>query len=308
MLTWIKTHKLSTVLLVIVGFAGLNVFTSALGLGSTTNLSMPTLREYGSSRGGVIDSRIGAPSGIGYPQPPQPYEPISQSENRVVVQSSDLSLLVKDVRATGDQIIDHAKNVGGFMVTTSYNSPDESPFAQITVRVPTEELDDSLKYFRSLAVKVTSENLVGTDVTEQYEDLDTRLATLRATKAKFDEILSRAVTVQEILEVQRELINLQQQIDFTLGQKMALSDNAKLTKITVYLSSDELSLPYVPDTSFRPNLIFKQAVRSLVGSLRGAGSALIWIAVYSVIWVPLVGAYILFMRYRRRSNKSPSTP
>lgn len=318
MLTWIKTHKLTTLLLVIVGFFGMNIVTSALGLGSQTSLRIPTLKQYDGAEsyngrsmgsGGVMNAGIIAPGGVSYAPEiyPQPYEPVSQNADRVVIQSSDLSLLVKDVRGTGDQILEYTKTAGGFMVTTSYNSPDESPFAQIAVRIPTEKLDEALKYFRSLAVKVTSENLMGTDVTEQYEDLDTRLSTFRATKTKFEEILNKAVTVQEIMEVQREIINLQQQIDMTLGQKMALSDNAKLTKITIYLSSDELSLPYVPDTSFRPNLIFKQAVRSLVETLRSTASLAIWLVVFSVIWVPILLAYIGFMRWKKTRNKKPST-
>ena len=224
---------------------------------------------------------------------------------RIVIKNSNLSLLVKDVREAGDQILEFIKNKGGFMVTTSYNRPDESPFATITVRVPIDGLDASLDYFQSLAIKVVSENLVGRDVTEEFTDIESRLTTLEKTKVKFESILEKATKVQKILTVQREIINLQRQIDSLKGQRKALEQNAKLTKVTIFLSTDELALPYTPDKSFRPNVVFKKSVRSLLGALRIGGEALIWTGVYSVIWGPALITFFIYRRWRKR--KQPPT-
>lgn len=314
LVNWIKTHKLTTVLLLIVGYFALIIFRNASGLGSTTNLAIPRLNEYKS--GSPLDSSIGAPAGrIVAPGSgvgsigifPQPYERVSENPDRIVIQESSLSLLVKNVRQTGDEIISYAKGLGGFMVNASYSNPSESPYSQITVRVPTDKLDEALNHFRSLAIKVTNENLVGTDVTEQYEDLDAQLATLKSTKAKLEEIMERAVTVQEILEVQTQLINNQQQIDAVTGAKLALADNARLTRVTIYLSTDELSLPYTPDKVFRPDVVFKLAVRSLVGTLQWLAESLIWIVVFGVLWVPIVAAFILFKNWKKR-HSPPTQP
>ena len=151
-------------------------------------------------------------------------------------------------------------------------------------------------------MKVTGENLVGKDVTDQYVDIEARIATHQKTKVKFEAILEKATTVSEILQVQRELISIQSQIDALEGQKKSLEQNANLSKVTLYLSTDELALPYTPDKAFRPQVVFKQAVRSLLGSLRSGANALIWVGVYSVIWVPvLVIIYIV----RRKKKRKP---
>ena len=219
---------------------------------------------------------------------------------RMVVKNSNLSLLVKDVKNIGDKIIDHTKSIGGYMVSASYNRPNESPFATITVRVPSEKLDESLNFFRSLAIKVTSENLVGKDVTDQYVDIEARIATHQKTKIKFEQILEKATQVSEILQVQRELISIQSQIDALEGQKKSLEQNANLSKVTLYLSTDELALPYTPDKAFRPQVVFKQAVRSLLGSLRSLANGLIWVGVYSVIWVPVLVVLCVIKKRKRR--------
>ena len=168
--------------------------------------------------------------------------------------------------------------------------------------MPTNKLDEALAFIRSLSIKVTSENLVGTDVTDEYIDIEGRLATLRKTQARFEEILDKAISVQDILTVQRELISLQDQIDTLIGQKESIENNAKLTKITVYLSTDELALPYAPDKAFRPNIVFKLAVRSLLSSLRSGAQAAIWIGVYSVIWAPIVLGFIAYKRLRKKQK------
>lgn len=221
-------------------------------------------------------------------------------DNRLVVKESNLSLLVNEVRQTADQIITYAKDIGGYMVSVSYARPSESPFSSITIRVPVDKFDESLTYFRSLAVKVTSENLIGTDVTEEYKDIEASLTTLRRTQDKFNSLLDKAVSVQDILTIQRELINLQQQIDSLIGQKKAIEQNVQLTKITIYLSTDELALPYAPDKEFRPTLIFKQAVRSLVTTVRSGMEFLIWIGVYAVVWIPILLILLLYKRWKQK--------
>ena len=283
---WIKTHKLVVLLLLIIAY-----------LYFKNNNPIPLARYSVSS----------PPPGIGISSPElslsKNAETFQDTSSRIVIKTSDLSLLVKDVRNVGDQIISYAKNSGGYMVFASYNRPTESPFATITVRIPTSKLDEALNYIRSLSIKVTTENLVGSDVTDDYVDIESRLATLRQTEAKFKDILVKAVSVQDILTVQRELISLQQQIDSLKGQKMAIEKNAELTKITVYLSTDELALPYAPDKAFRPNVIFKLAVRSLLNTLRSGAEAIIWIGVYSLIWLPIV---LLFVAYKKLKKKQKS--
>jgi|SRR3990167_9502784 len=296
LVNWVRTNKLISIL--ILGIIVLLVkdiflpiplrYSSDQPLTSTTDAGTPVSDE----------SSVGTEPSFNLKPNAQPSQDTSK---RLVIKNSNLSLLVKDVRKAGDQALEFAKSKGGFMVATSYNRPDESPFATITVRIPTKDLDEALTFFRSLAIKVTSENLVGDDVTEEFTDIKARIATLEKTKIKFESILEKASSVQETLTVQREIINIQEQIDALTGQKKALEQNAALTKITLFLSTDELALPYAPDKTFRPNVVFKQAVRSLLSSLRVAGEAVIWVGVYGVIWVPALGVYFIYRRWKRKN-------
>jgi len=204
--------------------------------------------------------------------------------------------VIKNVFSTQKKILEKTEKMGGFMVQSYFDNPQEAASATITIRIPAKKLDQALTEFKKLAVKVVSENLSGTDVTEEYTDIEARLKTLYKTKTKFEEIMEKASRIQDILEVQRELINLQEQIDALVGQKQYLEKSAALAKITIYLSTDELTLPYAPTDNWSPKLVFKQAVRSLILFLRKIATVLIWAFVYLPIIIPLVVVYYFWKK------------
>lgn len=278
---WIKNHKITTAfILVVLYFLFKDQFVSQSSYNHGYNIQTVEPKSI--------------------PGPLSPSFSNQISENRVTIKESNLSLLVEDVNKSGEQIISYAKTNAGYMVNTSYTKPGESPFGTITIRIPTARLDQTLTFIRSLGIKVISENIVGTDVTQEYTDIQAREQTLQKTKNKFEDILEKAINVQDIVSVQKELINIQDQLDSLKGQKQAINENTQLTKITVYLSTDELALPYAPDTAFRPTVIFKQAVRSLVNTIRGIGELLIWIFVYVPLWGGAIIIYLLYKRWKKK--------
>jgi len=307
---WVRTHKLATAVIVVVLFYLYRTFFGiSLSSLSISQAPAPSRSSFGgvagtSPEGATVNLR----PGVGLEAPESFQQDVATTvptDERLVITNSNISLLVEDVRQVGDRIVDYAVSQGGFMVSTSYNRPTESPFATITVRVPSAKFDEGMDFFRSLAIKVTNENLVGTDVTEEFVDIEARIATLEKTKAKFEEILEKAEKVDEILRVQREIINMQTQIDALKGRRDALEKNAELSKITVYLSTDELALPYTPDKTFRPGVVLKLAVRALLNTLRIIGSAAIWVGVYAVVWLPVL--IIIFVYRRWKKKKQPQS-
>lgn len=309
---WINRNKKLLVLLVL-AFVALQIFQALFGVslfnarpGAISKLvaPRPALEESRNSFGTMTSPAMGiAQDSYLYDPAPMSPESVSTAQDRKVIADSNLSLLVNDVRDIGQKVVDYVQKEGGFMVQTNYNRPTESPFGTVVVRVPSEKLSGTLEYFRGLAVKVTSESLVGTDVTDQYENVSEKLAILETTKNKFEAILASASTVQDTLTVQREILNIQAQIDSLMGRKDALEKNAAFSKVTIYLSTDELALPYTPDTTFRPAVTFKLAIRNLLGSLRTLGEWAIWIGVYAVIWVPALIIIIVARRYWVRRQK-----
>lgn len=306
MFSWIKQHKLTTLLLVIVLYFVFNqVIFSFLGINLLNYTSKVSAPSYtGSSQSYESSGAIGymaAPSMLkSYPS--QDYTPQPQIKDRLVIQNSNLSLLVKNVVEVRNKIIDFAQNNGGYMVSAEVSNPQDAPTATVVVRIASDRLNQALDYFHSLAIKVVSENLQGTDVTDQFVDIEANIKILETTKARFESILAQAQEVSDIVNLNQQIINIQSQIDSYKGQQDALQKNAQLAKITLYISTDEIALPYAPSETFRPEVIFKQAVRSLVSNLRQIAALLVWVAVFAVLWLPLLLLALFLRKWWKKRN------
>lgn len=306
MTNWIKTHKLSSVLLIVVAFFIYRSFiNSYLGI---KPLSLSTKQSATYDSFGSVAPSMGvnsAGTGIALPNimPSREYSPQTDTSSRLVIQESNLSLLVKDVVDTRNKILDYTDKNGGYMISASTSNPQDAPTSSISIRIPSDKLQDTLDYFHSLSIKVVSENLVGRDVTDQYVDIDKRISQLENSMARIQSILDEATKISDITSLTQQILSYQSQIDSYKGQQISLEKNAQLARLTIYLSTDEIALPYAPSETFRPQVIFKLAVRSLVGSLRGLAKAAIWIGVYAVIWIPALLLYVFLKKWwTKRQN------
>jgi hypothetical protein len=224
----------------------------------------------------------------------------SESTDRLVIQDSNLSLQVKDVSQTINDILETTKKLDGFLINSSLTKPEGATSGNISVRIPEEKRQEAMDSFTKMAVKVVSESVYGDDVTDQYVDLESQLEVLNKTKVKYEEILQKADKVADLMSVQEQLTNLQTQIDNLKGQQKYYEQSAKLSKVVVYLSTDELALPYSPTNEWRPTVIFKNAIRSLIGLFRVLGSLIIW----AIVFIPVIIPIVLIIRLIKRKKLS----
>lgn len=296
-INWIKTHKLVSILLLVLTYLLLKdrfYSFNSFRMGQGTS-------EYVDTYTGIQTPMMKSVSSIALPNftTGNGAAPAPDAKNRMVVSDSYLSLLVRKVAESMQNIKQIVQSSGGYMVESNINNPSENATGTFTVRVPSNKLDAVLSSLRTLAVKVVSENLQGTDVTDQYTDIEARIKILENNKARFSEIMAQAKEVSDILKIQQEIMNLQSQIDSYKGQQNYLAKTAEMAKITIYLATDEYSLPYAPAQPWRPEVIFKEAVRSMIGNLRQLGTLIIWIVVYSVIWLPIIGIIYLISKRKK---------
>ena len=296
-INWIKGNKLTTVLILVVlylfmGRRGSPVLLTGVSRNMGMGVSEMALDSV--SSGSFKAARV--PS---YEAAPQP-----GITDRKVITRSAMSLQVKDVREVMDNIKLKVRELEGYVVDTNVTTPEFGEEGSIVIRIPANDLDDTLAYFRELSIKVVSENISGSDITDEYMDVEKRIDRLENTKARFEEILDKAEKVEDILRVQREIFNLQDQIDNYKGQLKYMEGASSTTLIRIYLSTDELGLPYAPSQAWRPAVVFKQASRSLLLNLVKVGNAAIWGLVYLPIIALAAFVYILVKRVRAKKIAS----
>jgi len=303
LLDWVKNHKLASLLLaVVVWLLWPRYVTPVLesaGLSSrgTSSLYETTTPGYGSSLDFVAEKSGSILPPIDSTAPPQ-----TDTTDRLVVKNTSLAMVVSDVSDAQEKIVAYAETAGGYLVSSSLTLPEEAPYASVVVRVPSDKLETVMDQYRDLALKITSEDILGRDVTDEYVDLTEHIAQLEATKSRYEEIREKAAEIADLINVTQQITNIQTQIDNYKGRQKYLEQTAALSKITVQISTDELALPYAPPTGFRPAVIFKYAVRSLMGTFANIGEALIWVGVYAAIWIPALAVFWLWRRHHKKKE------
>ena len=227
------------------------------------------------------------------PVPSEPRADTSNVQERLIIKTANVSMVVDDVTVAIDQIARQAVEKGGFVVHQSVSKQGVGFNGYITFRIPSADFDAQLQSFSSLG-DVASQSVNGQDVTEEYVDVSAQLDNLRRTEAQFQQILTRATSIEDILAVQRELTIVRSQIERLEGRKIYLEQSAQLSTITVHLSTNPDNLPVLDESdTWRPLAIAKDAVRGLRSAGIAVANAIIWITVYIPLWLVLGGVFWL---------------
>lgn len=160
---------------------------------------------------------------------------------RKVIRNAELTLESDDPEKTQKQVSAIAESKGGFVTETQQSSSDRRGTARDTIlvslRVPADKFAETVEETRRTAGRVVFENIKGQDVTEEFIDIEARLKAHRALEDQFLEIMKRANTVADALNVQRELANVRAEIEKIEGRKRFLEDQVSLSTIKLRIQT-----------------------------------------------------------------------
>ena len=163
---------------------------------------------------------------------------------RMIVRTGDIRMVVDDIAITLEEITGIAEDSGGSVISSNIWKEQERYVGVISIRVPTELFDDTMRALRELAVEVVAEETSSQDVTEEYIDLEAKLRNLEATEEQLLLIMQMAVEVEDILEVQRELTNTRDEIERIKGRMQYLEQTSETSYISVSLTQSKLDVQF----------------------------------------------------------------
>ena len=237
--------------------------------------------------------------------------------DRMVVKNADLSIVAEDPAKSMAEIGNMAESMGGFVVESSIyqqtlSSGMQVPYANISIRVPAEKLDEALAQIKAGAVEVESANVSGQDVTSQYTDLASRLKNLEAAEAQLQAIMDEAKRTEDVLDVFNELVAVREQIEVIKGQMKYYEEAAALSRISVSITADEAVQP-IQVGGWQPSGVAKDAVEALIKTLQFIASAGIWLVICVLPIGLLIGLPLYFViraviRARKRRKTENELP
>jgi hypothetical protein len=228
--------------------------------------------------------------------------PIVYSERQIIREAS-LEVRVRKMDEAEKEALRIAKQAGGFVESSSSTGLASSfPRTDLSIRVPVAKFDEVLESFSGLGIPL-SKSISGEDVTAQLVDMEARLKTLTAQEDTLREMLKSTKTVKDMLEVQGRLTDVRTQIEQIAAQRKNMSELATLSTIRLSLVQSSETAPIAPKDQNWIGEAWAQASTALMGALRKLVTAVIWIVVYSPIWlVGLVLLRLAWKGWRRRTE------
>jgi hypothetical protein len=162
----------------------------------------------------------------------------SSSEDRKLVRTESLGLIVKTPAETAEKIVKIAQAAGGFLVTSNVNGGADATSASLSIRVPTDKFEEVRAQIRKLSLRVENESIDAQDVTKQYVDQEARLRNLRAQEQQYLGILRKAATVKDTLEVSDKLNEVRGAIEEKQAEFEALSKQVETVAINITLRAE----------------------------------------------------------------------
>jgi len=187
---------------------------------------------------------------------------------RLVVQTAELTIVVKDVKTHVGQIEQLAQTMGGDLVSENIGqtyAPDGTaqPDGQIVIRVPSGQLGFALDQIKKDTVDVQNETRTGVDITNQYVDLQSRLTAKEAAADQLTKIMQNATKTQDVLDVYEQLQQVDSDIEVLKGQIKYDQEAAQLSSITVHVIAEKTIQP-IQVGGWTPQGTARDAIQKLV--------------------------------------------
>ena len=180
-----------------------------------------------------------------FPPREEVVEVFNEGEERMIVRTGDISLVVEDIISARDEIAQMATGFGGYVVSSYVSGEEQDMRGNISIRVPDEKFESTFTELRNLAVRVKSENISSRDVTEEYIDLGARLKNAEATESQYLALLEKATDVEDILSIYDSLSRVRSEIEQIKGRMLYLERTSSMSLISVYLEPQATAKPLV---------------------------------------------------------------
>ena len=239
------------------------------------------------------------------------------SVERLVIQNADLAIVVADVEVRMTEIQEMAQEMGGFVVSSNLYQGYTSnytpvPEATVTIRVPSERLDEALDLIKKDVVDVQNETRSGQDVTAEYVDLKSRLKTYQAAEQELTELMENAQDTDEVVNIFNQLMYYREQIELIQGQIKYYEEAAALSAISVRIIAEETIQP-IEIGGWEPQGVARDAIQDLINFWQNFVEFLIRFTLYTLpvlvtIGIPFylvfIGARALFRKMRGNKKKA----
>jgi hypothetical protein len=221
---------------------------------------------------------------------------------RSLIYIGSITIRVEKVVDAADRAIAIATGLGGVVGADRRSLDDGRSEATVVLRVPADKFTNALNELSRQLGDEEARSIQTEDVTEAMIDLDTRLATQRASVERVRALLARARTIGEVVSVEGELTRREAELASLEQRKERLADQVALSTITVNLRGPEAPGETEDERGFIAGL--KAGWDGFLASVQ----VVLTVAGWLLPWLVVVGLPVWFAVWLLRRRPRPVAP
>jgi hypothetical protein len=214
--------------------------------------------------------------------------------NRKIIYDTSIGLVVSNYADFESRIPILVAEFGGFVANNRTNRTYRNQQSGTwTIRVPVDRYSEFLNGVSALGFAETR-NENAQDVTEEFVDIEARIKTKRQLEDRVLSILEdRAGKLTDILEVERELSRVREEVERMEGRMRYLSDRTSLATVKINCREER---KYEPAAAPSLGNRISQAWSDSIGAMKLAASNLLVAGIALFPWMVLfaAGGWVIF--------------
>ncbi|MFJ5737015.1 DUF4349 domain-containing protein [Streptomyces microflavus] len=156
-----------------------------------------------------------------------------------VIRTTELSVEVRSAPKAAAAARSTVEASGGLVATeTTERIDDEHETSHLVLRVPQDSYQEVLRKLTGSG-KLLSRSSNAKDVTDQVVDVESRIATQRASVTRVRELMDKAEKLTDVVTLEGELSSRQADLESLLAQQASLKDRTSLATITLDLTEPD---------------------------------------------------------------------
>ena len=224
---------------------------------------------------------------------------VPQVIKKKIIKDGRLGLQVTDLPTAKKQIDSLVKALGGYYANENLRNSDQESGYQLTIRIPVVNFEKFLYSAENGSGKVIYKEIEARDVTEEFVDIESRLNSKRNSLARYNEILKRANTVKDIIEIAESIRVLQEEIESSEGRLRYLNDCVNYSTLNLVISTEK-DFTYKPQK--RDNF-WEKFKESVVEGWFGLVDFILGIFSMWPFWLVVTGLFFLIRRGIKKFRK-----
>src|SRR5690606_2272072 len=157
--------------------------------------------------------------------------PVEQEQK--IIKTARLAFETKDVEATHKKILQLASQYKGLVQSDNSGKDYNRVYKNLTVRVPTENFQSFIDGISEGVDYFDQRDISRQDVSEEFVDLEARLKAKRVLEERYLELLKKANKVEEMLQIERELSNIREEIEAKQGRLQYLQNQVSMSTVNI---------------------------------------------------------------------------